>query len=862
MKMTKKLIALFLSLLMLSASCIGVVAQNGGGLIENANYTIGVDLSVFNIGGSKVMNYDSVDFAKMKADGCDFAILRIGFEGSATRANTLDLAFLEYYNRARAAGMKLGIYFYALGTTYTEAVDDAKWVISIIEENDMYFEYPIYYDVEDGAHYALNNDQMTNLCLGWCETLEESGYFGGIYGRDTILNKLTADFRSRYDLWIRSIKTADGEQYDPASMNISNQASLWQYTMLQMFDGCTVQYTSNQLDGNVSYKDYESIMYENGFNNCGEKTSKNLASKKTAVVIGEERKYAFSLTDGIAAKKDIAGASLKDGSSIVVDLKGSYNITKIKVHSSADVKVDALTASKFDLDDMSNFKSIGKLSSDGKWLVLDINETLTARFIKLDFDGECNVDEVEVYGTFYGETENIALGATYEAPKSIRGYTAILNDGVASQTFAAGSANWYGLLCNNGSLDENAPSGCGTIIFDLGRDYALEEILINIGSSADVKKPDAIKVRFASENEGKSAAHANPIYTLNATSDTPVYTASADVSGVCARYVEIEINVYLASNYWAVLNEIEIFGTEFDLDKNLVLPDEYSYLESTDSYSFDKYNGLSPVVSIPAEYNGKPVTAIGSEAFYERAEITNISIPDTAKYVGVNAFYGCTNLKEIELPENLDCIALGAFAYSGITNIVVPEQVKTIERDAFGHCENLESVQLPVSLEKIDIGAFDNCTSLKNITIPDTVTAIGAGAFSECNSLETVIIPASVTSIGEYAFKLCENLTDIYCEAASQPETWDSDWSTGCNATIHWGYGAPEYILGDVDGDGKITADDYIMLKRVYFGTAKLENLESPENALLRCDIDGKDGITADDYILLKRVYFGTAKLG
>lgn len=132
MKTKNKILAFCLSVLMIAISCTGILAQNGGGIIKNENYTIGVDLSIFNIGGSKVLNYDSVDFAKMKADGCDFAILRIGFEGSATRANTLDLAFIEYYKRAREAGMKLGVYFYALGTTYTEAVDDAKWVIKVI----------------------------------------------------------------------------------------------------------------------------------------------------------------------------------------------------------------------------------------------------------------------------------------------------------------------------------------------------------------------------------------------------------------------------------------------------------------------------------------------------------------------------------------------------------------------------------------------------------------------------------------------------------------------------------------------------------------------------------------------------------
>lgn len=69
------------------------------------------------------------------------------------------------------------------------------------------------------------------------------------------------------------------------------------------------------------------------------------------------------------------------------------------------------------------------------------------------------------------------------------------------------------------------------------------------------------------------------------------------------------------------------------------------------------------------------------------------------------------------------------------------------------------------------------------------------------------------------------------------------------------------YILGDVDNNGKIEADDYILLKRIFFGTAKLDTLEVPETSFLRCDVDTNEKIEADDYILLKRVFFGTAKI-
>ncbi|MEE0968165.1 MAG: N-acetylmuramoyl-L-alanine amidase [Clostridia bacterium] len=65
----------------------------------------------------------------------------------------------------------------------------------------------------------------------------------------------------------------------------------------------------------------------------------------------------------------------------------------------------------------------------------------------------------------------------------------------------------------------------------------------------------------------------------------------------------------------------------------------------------------------------------------------------------------------------------------------------------------------------------------------------------------------------------------------------------------------PRFLLGDVNGNGKIDSMDYILAKRIYFGTYK-----PTEEELKRCDIDGDGKVSAMDYILIKRMYFGTYK--
>ena len=279
MKLVKRISALAISVLMVASLIIasGVTtasAMAGAGLQQTSFRSYGADVSYWNVYSSSGNDYSLVDFAKMKADGCDYVILRIGYEARATRQNVLDTAFVEYYKRARAAGMPLGLYFYQLCDTYEEAVEDAKWVISIIEQYDMYFEYPIYYDVEEIEYgdkpVNLQGTAMEKLCLGWCETLEAAGYFPGIYGGGwSVLDKLSSDFKSKYDLWYAAYPSAANPHL---TTDKSGYCGMWQYAASGYnFDGVPA---SASLDVNVCYKDYPAIMRQYGYNNCGDSVAK------------------------------------------------------------------------------------------------------------------------------------------------------------------------------------------------------------------------------------------------------------------------------------------------------------------------------------------------------------------------------------------------------------------------------------------------------------------------------------------------------------------------------------------------------------------------------------------------------------
>lgn len=192
-------------------------------------------------------------------------------------------------------------------------------------------------------------------------------------------------------------------------------------------------------------------------------------------------------------------------------------------------------------------------------------------------------------------------------------------------------------------------------------------------------------------------------------------------------------------------------------------------------------------ITIPEEYNGKPVTSIGKNGIRECYGLTSVIIPDTVTVIGKSAFERCSNLTNVVMPDSVTTIDANAFyACESLTSFIIPNSVITIGDLAFSDCDSLTSVVIPDSVTSIGNYAFCSCNSLTSVVIPDGVVIIGEGAFSFCMSLTSAVISHSVTSMGFAAFSDCENLT-IYCKVESQPEDWDNDWNYS-NSPVVWGY--------------------------------------------------------------------------
>ena len=241
------------------------------------------------------------------------------------------------------------------------------------------------------------------------------------------------------------------------------------------------------------------------------------------------------------------------------------------------------------------------------------------------------------------------------------------------------------------------------------------------------------------------------------------------------------------------------------------------------------YTLTSAVIPSSVEYNGitYAVTSIGQGA--------------SGGY-GNGAFYGCTSLSSISIPNSVTSIVHGAFAgCSSLTSITIPKSVTDIGKiqsggtyrgPVFTYCPALTSIVVEEGNPIYD--SRDNCNAIietatntliagcQNTTIPNSVTSIEDYAFNGCSSLTSITIPNQVTNIQSNPFLSCSSLATIVVESGNP--IYDS--RDNCNAIIQT---ATNTLIA---GCQNTTIPESVTSigESAFYGCSSLTSINIPEN--------------------------------
>ena len=203
----------------------------------------------------------TIDWAKAKAGGIKFAILRAGISSRA------DKCFTTNYAACENAGIPVGSYWYCTATTVADAKAQAKQFLQVISGKK--FAYPVYMDLEEPAQFALGKAKCSELVDAFLIVLEQAGYYAGLYCSTYYLDKYLSDsVKSRYTIWCA--------QY-ASKCTYQNPYGIWQYNVAGSTEHDIIGQKSipgivGECDMDYCYTDYPSIIKAAGLNGFAKAT--------------------------------------------------------------------------------------------------------------------------------------------------------------------------------------------------------------------------------------------------------------------------------------------------------------------------------------------------------------------------------------------------------------------------------------------------------------------------------------------------------------------------------------------------------------------------------------------------------------
>ena len=235
----------------------------------------GIDVSVYQ---------GNIDWKAVRNSGIEFAIIRAGGSDSGFYK---DSKFEQNYANAKAVGMPIGAYYFVGSgcTSKADGIADAKRFLEIIKGKT--FEYPVYIDLE--ATSPSNRNGATEACIGFCETMENAGYYCGIYASDVsgFNDRLDLSRLSKFDKWVA--------RYGSKPVVVKS------YGIWQKSDSGRISGINGNVDLDEAYMDYTTIIKNAGLNGFKKPENPAPVQEKPAPQTGEltlnGKKYKITLEE-------------------------------------------------------------------------------------------------------------------------------------------------------------------------------------------------------------------------------------------------------------------------------------------------------------------------------------------------------------------------------------------------------------------------------------------------------------------------------------------------------------------------------------------------------------------------------------
>lgn len=168
---------------------------------------------------------DYVDFNALKKAGVEYVMIRLGQRGYQSGELTLDEYFADNMQRAAAAGLDIGVYFFSQATTLEEAEEEADFVIAALENYELQYPVAFYMDyVQRETTRGESTEKMvrTNIAIRFMDKMKEAGYMSMLAGtKEWLIQKYSLGSMMGYDFWLW--QDADVPDYP-------YEFIMWQYT--------------------------------------------------------------------------------------------------------------------------------------------------------------------------------------------------------------------------------------------------------------------------------------------------------------------------------------------------------------------------------------------------------------------------------------------------------------------------------------------------------------------------------------------------------------------------------------------------------------------------------------------------------